>query len=86
MFKYSFNTFCILYFLGCFHGNRIYTEKPAQTWQVHQTQTCNCTKYLKQITMRCRIITTYLKKINNNLRYLSKRLVSLSFLVTLLPE
>jgi len=29
--------------------------KPAQTKQAHQTQTWNCTKYLKKITRRCRM-------------------------------
>jgi len=47
--------------------------------QEHQTQTWNCTIYLKMITMHCRMITAYLKKIDKRIWYLSDHLVSLSF-------
>jgi len=62
-----------------------FTLKNLQTQQVHQTQTWICTKYWKKITVCCRLISTYIKKLDNHIWYLSQCLVSLSFLVTLFP-
>jgi len=62
-----------------------FTLKNLQTQQVHQTQTWICTKYWKKITICCRMISTYIKKLDNHTWYLSQSLVSLSFLVTLFP-
>jgi len=53
-------------------------KNPAQTQQVHQTQNWNCKKCIK-ITMHCRMITAHIKKLGNQLWYLSQCLVSSSF-------
>jgi len=54
-----------------------FTLKNLQTQQVHQTQTWICTKYWKKITICSRLISTYIKKLDNHIWYFSQCFVSL---------
>ena len=68
----------------CCDKYQIYTEKPADP-AIAPNSDLGLHKILKKITICCRLISTYIKKLDNHIWYLSQCSVSLLFLVTLFP-